>query len=81
MTDAGAISIPVVAAATARPGRRAVPVLGGKVPHRDRGWYGRRHAAGDLFVVRRGVEHKAAADERAVTILVEAPETKRFGDG
>jgi hypothetical protein len=30
--------------------------------------------------VRRGVEHKAAADERAVTILVEAPETKRFGD-
>ncbi|MGH2526526.1 MAG: hypothetical protein ACRDG2_07235 [Actinomycetota bacterium] len=37
--------------------------------------------AGDLFVVRSGVEHKAAADERAVTILVEAPETKRFGDG
>ena len=36
--------------------------------------------AGDLFVVRRGVEHKVAAAERAVTILVEAPETKRFGD-
>jgi hypothetical protein len=31
--------------------------------------------------VTRGVEHKAAADERAVTILVETPETKRFGEG
>jgi quercetin dioxygenase-like cupin family protein len=35
--------------------------------------------AGDLFVAPRGVEHKAA-DERAVTILIESPETKRFGD-
>ena len=32
-----------------------------------------------ILVVRRGVEHKAATDERAVTILVGAPETKRFG--
>jgi mannose-6-phosphate isomerase-like protein (cupin superfamily) len=36
--------------------------------------------AGDLFVVPRGVEHKAAADERAVTILFESPEAKQFGD-
>jgi mannose-6-phosphate isomerase-like protein (cupin superfamily) len=31
--------------------------------------------AGDLFVVPRGVEHRAVATERAVTLLVERPET------
>ena len=35
---------------------------------------------GDLFVVPRGVEHRAGADERAVAILLERPETKKFGD-
>ena len=110
MTDAGVISIPVVAAATARPFEPRdiatlndsivrLAVIDGETPwhhHRDDElflcWEGRFRIeidggkvvdmrAGDLFVVRRGVEHKAAADERAVTILVEAPETKRFGDG
>ena len=110
MTGAGAISIPVVAAATARPFEPRdiatlndaivrLAVIDGETPwhhHRDDElflcWEGRFRIeidrgkavdmrAGDLFVVRRGVEHKAAADERAVTILVEAPETKRFGDG
>ena len=109
MTGAGAISIPVVAAATARPFEPRdiatlndaivrLAVIDGETPwhhHRDDElflcWEGRFSIkidgdkvvdmrAGDLFVVRRGVEHKAAADERAVTILVEAPETKRFGD-
>jgi len=35
---------------------------------------------GDLFVVRRGVEHRAGADARAVAILLERPETRKFGD-
>jgi quercetin dioxygenase-like cupin family protein len=35
---------------------------------------------GDLFVVPRGVEHRAGAEERAVAILLERPETKKFGD-
>jgi quercetin dioxygenase-like cupin family protein len=35
---------------------------------------------GDLFVVPRGVEHRAGADERAVGILFERPETRKFGD-
>jgi mannose-6-phosphate isomerase-like protein (cupin superfamily) len=110
MTGAGAISIPVVAAATARPFEPRdiatlndaivrLAVIDGETPwhhHRDDElflcWEGRFRIdidggkvvdmrAGDLFVVRRGVEHKAAADERAVTILVETPETKRFGEG
>jgi quercetin dioxygenase-like cupin family protein len=36
--------------------------------------------AGDLFVVPAGVEHLAAADERAVAVLLERPETRKFGD-
>ena len=35
---------------------------------------------GDVFVVPRGVEHRAGADERAVGILLERPETRKFGD-
>lgn len=37
-------------------------------------------STGDLFLVPRGVEHRALATERAVTLLVERPETERFGD-
>jgi mannose-6-phosphate isomerase-like protein (cupin superfamily) len=35
--------------------------------------------AGDLFVVPRGVEHRPVADEPAITLLVERPETKQYG--
>jgi quercetin dioxygenase-like cupin family protein len=35
---------------------------------------------GDVFVVPRGVEHRAGTDERAVGILFERPETQKFGD-
>jgi quercetin dioxygenase-like cupin family protein len=36
--------------------------------------------SGDLFVVTRGVEHRAVAADRAVTLLLERPETQKFGD-
>jgi mannose-6-phosphate isomerase-like protein (cupin superfamily) len=36
--------------------------------------------AGDLFVVPRGVEHRPVADEPAITLLVERPETKQYGE-
>lgn len=35
---------------------------------------------GDLFVVPAGAEHLAGSHERAVAILLERPETKKFGD-
>jgi len=35
--------------------------------------------AGDLYVVPAGVEHRPVADEPAVTLLVERPETKQRG--
>jgi mannose-6-phosphate isomerase-like protein (cupin superfamily) len=89
MTDAGVISIPVVAAATSRPFEPRdiatlndsivrLAVIDGETPwhhHRDDElflcWEGGFRIeidggkvvdmrAGDLFVVRRGVEHKAA---------------------
>ena len=33
--------------------------------------------AGDLFVVRAGIEHRPVADEPAVTLLIERPETEQ----
>jgi mannose-6-phosphate isomerase-like protein (cupin superfamily) len=36
--------------------------------------------AGELFVVPRGVEHRPVADDEAVTLLLERPETKQYGD-
>ncbi len=35
---------------------------------------------GDLFVVPVGVEHRPVADEPAVTLLLERPETKQYGN-
>jgi quercetin dioxygenase-like cupin family protein len=35
---------------------------------------------GQLFVVPRGQEHRPIADEPAVTLLVERPETKQYGN-
>ena len=35
---------------------------------------------GQLFVVPRGVEHRPVADEPAVTMLLERPETKQYGN-
>jgi mannose-6-phosphate isomerase-like protein (cupin superfamily) len=35
--------------------------------------------AGDLFVVPAGVEHRPVADEPAVTLLIERPETEQRG--
>ena len=37
-------------------------------------------AAGDLFVVPRGVEHRPVADSPAVTLLLERPETQQYGN-
>jgi mannose-6-phosphate isomerase-like protein (cupin superfamily) len=37
-------------------------------------------AAGDLFVVPRGVEHRPVTDEPAVTLMLERPETKQYGN-
>jgi len=36
--------------------------------------------AGDLFVVPAGVEHRPVADRPAVTLLLERPETKQYGN-
>ena len=36
--------------------------------------------AGELFVVPAGVEHRPVADEPAVTLLLERPETKQYGN-
>ena len=36
--------------------------------------------AGSLFVVPRGVEHRPVADDEAVTLLLERPETKQYGN-
>ncbi|MGI8999916.1 MAG: cupin domain-containing protein [Candidatus Limnocylindria bacterium] len=36
-------------------------------------------AVGDLYVVPSGVEHRPVADEPAVTLLVERPETEQRG--
>jgi quercetin dioxygenase-like cupin family protein len=42
-----------------------------------------RHAitlsAGELFVVPRGVRHRPVADQDAVALLMERPETKQYG--
>jgi len=35
---------------------------------------------GDLFVVERGAEHRPIADERAVAVLLERPETQQYGN-
>lgn len=37
-------------------------------------------AAGELFVVPHGVEHRPVADEVAYTLLFEREETKQYGD-
>ncbi len=37
-------------------------------------------AAGDIFVVPRGVEHRPVADEPAVTLMLEKPETEQYGN-
>ena len=39
-----------------------------------------RLTAGDLFVVPRGIEHRPVANEPAYTLLLERPETKRYGN-
>ena len=36
--------------------------------------------AGDVFVVPRGVEHRPVAEEDAVALLLERPETKQYGN-
>ena len=36
--------------------------------------------AGELFVVPAGAEHRPIADEPAVTLLLERPETKQYGN-
>ena len=36
--------------------------------------------AGELYVVPRGVEHRPVANEPAVTLLVERPETEQYGN-
>lgn len=37
-------------------------------------------AAGELFVVPRGVRHRPVAEVRAHALLIEKPETKQYGD-
>lgn len=37
-------------------------------------------AAGDLFVVPRGVEHRPVAEQPAYALLLELPETKQYGN-
>jgi mannose-6-phosphate isomerase-like protein (cupin superfamily) len=37
-------------------------------------------SAGDLFVVPKGMEHRPVSDRGAVTILLERPETKQYGN-
>ncbi|HET7928395.1 MAG TPA: cupin domain-containing protein [Actinomycetota bacterium] len=37
-------------------------------------------AAGDLYVVPRGIEHRPVADRRAVALLLERPETLQYGN-
>jgi mannose-6-phosphate isomerase-like protein (cupin superfamily) len=36
--------------------------------------------AGELFVVPRGVEHRPVAERRAVTLMLERPETLQYGN-
>lgn len=36
--------------------------------------------AGDLFVVPRGVRHRPVAEKSAVSLLLERPETKQYGN-
>lgn len=36
--------------------------------------------AGDIFVVPRGLEHRPVADQDAVALLLERPETKQYGN-
>ena len=35
---------------------------------------------GQLFVVPKGVQHRPVADEPALTMLIETPQTKQYGD-
>ena len=37
-------------------------------------------AAGDVFVVSRGLEHRPVAEQRAVVLLLESPETLQYGN-
>jgi quercetin dioxygenase-like cupin family protein len=37
-------------------------------------------AAGDIFVVSRGIEHRPVAERRAVVLLLERPETLQYGN-
>jgi mannose-6-phosphate isomerase-like protein (cupin superfamily) len=37
-------------------------------------------SAGELFVVPRGVRHRPVADQDAVAVLLERPETKQYGN-
>jgi mannose-6-phosphate isomerase-like protein (cupin superfamily) len=37
-------------------------------------------SAGDLFVVPRGIRHRPVADQDAVAVLLERPETKQYGN-
>ncbi len=37
-------------------------------------------SVGDVFVVPRGVEHRPVAEERAVTLMLERPETLQYGN-
>jgi mannose-6-phosphate isomerase-like protein (cupin superfamily) len=37
-------------------------------------------SAGELFVVPRGLEHRPVADDEAVTLMLERPETRQYGN-
>jgi len=37
-------------------------------------------AAGDIFVVPRGLEHRPVAERRAVALVLERPETLQYGN-
>jgi quercetin dioxygenase-like cupin family protein len=39
-----------------------------------------RLAAGDLFIVQRGVRHRPVADATAYALLIERAETKQYGE-
>lgn len=48
-----------------------------RIELRDRGHV--ELETGDMFVVPKGREHRPVADERAVTLLLERPETLQYG--
>lgn len=58
---------------------RAVPVLGGRPPIDLWDRESVELAAGGIFVVPRGIEHRPVADRRAVVLLLERPERSSAG--